>query len=748
MMTSFAWLPDAAWRGAFLLTAAFVVARLLRSQSAAVRHVFWAAAIAGVLAMPILSAVAPVRLPLGVPQRVARLAPALSDRAAARDAIRLTSAPDAGARSHAAPSSAVAASDERPTAPADAPRQPRFTLQGAALAIWLTGALLVALHFLTGVFVFRRMHRRARRVEDPAVRDLMASCAGRIGTRTTPPLLVSPTVAMPCTAGWIRPVVLLPDESRGWSRERLEVVLLHELGHIHRMDIVPHLVAEMTRILYWFNPLVWLAAARLRAEAESATDERVVHAGARPSEYADHLLGIVLAARKAWHPAPLIPLARRTELEGRILAILESSGRALPSARRASGILGLVAVLCMGAASVGGATVVSSVELVEAAVDPTVTPVVPPDDERPEQDTTSPQRAAASAASRETTVSALVETLGDPVASVRQAAAQALGSAKDTAAVRALIEVLRSDASALVRRSAAWSLGEIGDAAAVPALSDALGRDRDVEVRRNAASALGSIDDARATPALTQALERDTDVAVRTKAAEALAEIEDPASIDALIRALDRDTDPGVRRAVIDAIDNLEDSRAVPSVSRALRDGDAEVRRAAADALGSMEDDEAVPALLAAARDADAEVRHAVLEALGNLHDRRAMGAFVGGLSDANVEVRRAAAQGIGNLENVRNVPPELVRAMEDPDAEVRQGVANALGHIGDPAAVRALVAHVGDVNVEVRQAVVNALEEFDDPAVTPALRAALKDANADVREAAARALGNRTRSR
>jgi HEAT repeat protein/beta-lactamase regulating signal transducer with metallopeptidase domain len=756
MMTSLSWLPDAAWRGALLLAAAFAVARLLRAQPAAVRHVLWAGAIAGVMAMPLLSFFAPVRVPLDVPRRIVELAPVSRNIPEAVGKARIATAadPDAGDDAATLPTSVETPPplDAASTLSTEAPRASGMTLAGVATLVWLAGAALVALQFLAGVLAFRRMRSRAEPVEDPEVATLMSACAARIGTQAVPPLLISDTVAMPCTAGWLRPVILLPVESRRWTRERLEVVLLHELGHIHRMDIVPHLLAEMTRILYWFNPLVWLAAARLRAEAESATDERVVHAGARPSDYADHLLGIVLQARKAWHPAPLIPLARRTELEGRILAILESGGRALPSARSASGILVLVAALSLGIASVGSATIVSepSADPVEAATDSPMTPVMLPDEARDtEQEPPAPSpRASAQGASSTSAVSALAEALRDPVASVRQAAAQALGNARDTVAVQALIEVLRSDPSALVRRSAAWSLGEIKNAAAVPALAEALGRDRDPEVRRNAASALGNIDNPRATPALMQALERDTDVAVRTKAAEALSNIEDAAAIDALIRALDRDTDAGVRRAVIDAIDNLEDARALPSVTRALRDANAEVRRAAAEALGSMEDNDAVPALIAVARDADAEVRYAVLNALGNLSDRRAIETFVGALGDRDVEVRRAAAQGIGNLENIRNAPPALIRAMDDADADVRQSAAHALEHIGDPAAVGALIARITDSSADVRQAVVDALEEFDDPAVTAALRTALKDSNSDVREAAARALGNRTKNR
>jgi len=87
-------------------------------------------------------------------------------------------------------------------------------------------------------------------------------------------------------------------------------------------------------------------------------------------------------------------------------------------------------------------------------------------------------------------------------------------------------------------------------------------------------------------------------------------------------------------------------------------------------------------------------------------------------------------------------------RRMDDRDAEVRHAVAHALGHIEDPAALGALVAHVSDPSVEVRQAVVESLDQFDDPSVTAALRTALKDTDPEVRQQAARALGNRKRSK
>jgi HEAT repeat protein/beta-lactamase regulating signal transducer with metallopeptidase domain len=748
-MTSFSWLPDAAWRGALLLSIVFVLARLLTSQPAAVRHVLWAGALGGVMAMPILPVLAPARFRIALPQPILDLAPATRTGGAGDNQAGAAHSASQGALDVATPLPAGLPSVERsgthsPAASAAGWRA-SITPARVAVVVWLLGAAFLALRLLAGFVALRRLTRRADEVDDPATLALLSACAVRIGTHTTPRLLVSPAVAMPCTAGWLHPIIVLPGEYAAWDRERLEVVLLHELGHIRRMDIVPHLLGEVTRVVYWFNPLVWVAAARLRAEAEGATDDRVVRAGARPTDYAAHLLDIVIQASPAAHPAPVIPLARRSEFEGRVLAILESGGRALPRARWAAGVMVMVAGLSLGVASMGGATgpVASSTD--EGAPDESA--VVPEEVRGAAAPEPAPrQQTAGQGVARTSTVEALAEALRDPVASVRQAAAQALGGTRDSIAVRALMEVLRSDESAAVRRSAAWALGEIADAAAIPALADALTRDRDAEVRRNAASALGSIDNPRATPALTQALERDAEVSVRKQAAESLANIEDPGAIDALIRALDRDDDPGVRRAVIEAIDNLEGARAVPAVSRALRDDNVEVRRAAAEALGSMDDRDAVPPLMAAARDANAEMRRAVVQSLGNLGDRRAIPAFVAALSDTDVEVRRAAAQAFGNLENVRTAPPELLRAIDDRDAEVRHEVAHALGHIGDPDAVRPLIAHITDANVEVRRAVVESLDEFDDPAVVGALQTALKDQDPEVRKSAAEGLGNRSR--
>ena len=75
---------------------------------------------------------------------------------------------------------------------------------------------------------------------------------------------------------------MLPVAAQDWSDEQLRSVLLHELAHIKRRDVLGQLLAQFACALHWFNPLVWFAAWRLHVERERACDDLVL-AKRRPS---------------------------------------------------------------------------------------------------------------------------------------------------------------------------------------------------------------------------------------------------------------------------------------------------------------------------------------------------------------------------------------------------------------------------------------------------------------------------------
>jgi TonB family protein len=117
----------------------------------------------------------------------------------------------------------------------------------------------------------------------------------------------------------------MPTDAAAWSEERRRIVLLHELAHVRRGDVAAHLFARVAFAFYWWNPLAWTAWREFLKERERATDDLVLNAGTRASDYAGHLLEVARTMRASsatgW---AAIAMARPSQLEGRLVAILDS----------------------------------------------------------------------------------------------------------------------------------------------------------------------------------------------------------------------------------------------------------------------------------------------------------------------------------------------------------------------------------------------------------------------------------------
>ena len=95
------------------------------------------------------------------------------------------------------------------------------------------------------------------------------------GCRTAVSLVESNSLKAPCLFGFRKPKLLLP-KSLNLSDSELRLVLMHELMHVKRWDVLLNWVIIVVQALHWFNPVIWLAMRRLRAARESVCDELVI----------------------------------------------------------------------------------------------------------------------------------------------------------------------------------------------------------------------------------------------------------------------------------------------------------------------------------------------------------------------------------------------------------------------------------------------------------------------------------------
>jgi beta-lactamase regulating signal transducer with metallopeptidase domain len=102
---------------------------------------------------------------------------------------------------------------------------------------------------------------------------------------------LSHLVDVPCMAGYLKPVILLPFIlTTCLSAEELEAIILHELAHIKRNDYLVNLLQQVIAILLFFNPCAILISRIINEEREHCCDDLVVKATASPLIYAKALL--------------------------------------------------------------------------------------------------------------------------------------------------------------------------------------------------------------------------------------------------------------------------------------------------------------------------------------------------------------------------------------------------------------------------------------------------------------------------
>ena len=320
---------DAAIKGAMLVLVAAIAAYLLRNRSAASRHAVWTAAVVGHLAIPVLAITLPEwRLPI-LPA-AAWMTTAMEQPAADSE---LPPRSTEVAPNNAATGGAEATGNASLKSPVDQPstvaeNRPTPGPLTILAAIWLAGALLVLLRLAVGTWRVGQLARDGARVEDGVWLSLTQKLANRLGVTRPLTLLRGESLAVPVTWGIVYPAVLLPQDADSWPEERRRFVLVHEMAHVKRFDALTQLLAQFSLAVFWFDPLVWLASHRMRVEREHACDDYVLRDGTAPSLYAGELLEMVQSIGTPRHDraAPAfaaLAMARRSEFEGRMLAILD-----------------------------------------------------------------------------------------------------------------------------------------------------------------------------------------------------------------------------------------------------------------------------------------------------------------------------------------------------------------------------------------------------------------------------------------
>jgi TonB family protein len=308
-------------KGSFFLLSALFLTLALRRASAGARHLVWTLALGAMLLLPIFS--------LTLPAWNLRL-------------IRVAEAEARGERNTISEGSIVVSrnhqfNSKQVVRPASAAFKRAVRPAGVEwiLSFWAIGWLLLAARLISGEVRACWLVKRSRPLTTGEALFILENLRTRLHISRAVALRSSTEVAIPFTRGTLRPTVVLPAGAREWSRTQLAYVLAHEMAHVRRFDYLTQLAAQVACAVFWFHPLVWLAALEMRRERERACDDAVLSLGHRAADYGEFLLALSRSLQPldgAWLTG--VGMAQSSQLEVRMRVLLDPKLNHKPLAAR------------------------------------------------------------------------------------------------------------------------------------------------------------------------------------------------------------------------------------------------------------------------------------------------------------------------------------------------------------------------------------------------------------------------------
>lgn len=242
----------------------------------------------------------------------------------------------------ARPASGPAAPEGTPSLQPDRSRGPAPPPGKGLLAplfgCWLLGALLHAAFAAWKLGSVRRLLRDAEPVASTRVQEELARLASGSRLRRLPPLRTSRAVPGPLLVGLLRPVLLLPTDLLEVARTgELRLALAHEIAHLRRGDLWLGLLPGLAQGLFFFHPLVRLAAQEWALSREAACDAETLQlTEAPPADYGRFLLRLAASAPPAVGALGANPTYRTLE---RRLKMLNEFRSPVPAGARAAALV-------------------------------------------------------------------------------------------------------------------------------------------------------------------------------------------------------------------------------------------------------------------------------------------------------------------------------------------------------------------------------------------------------------------------
>ncbi|GKU26525.1 M56 family metallopeptidase [Clostridium folliculivorans] len=189
---------------------------------------------------------------------------------------------------------------------------------------WLIGVTLLASYILFSYILFNLKINSSSKSNAADLYLILDKCKKKLRINRNVKIIYSNYITSPCILGIITPKILIPGFlSKELDPKDLEYIILHELSHLKKNDLMLNWIMTSLQVIYWFNPIIWIAFNKARKDCELSCDSFVLGTISKTAykEYGETLLKIAASYTDyKWTPG-VTSIVSKGEIKRRIIMI-------------------------------------------------------------------------------------------------------------------------------------------------------------------------------------------------------------------------------------------------------------------------------------------------------------------------------------------------------------------------------------------------------------------------------------------
>ncbi|RII32979.1 peptidase M56 [Clostridium chromiireducens] len=143
--------------------------------------------------------------------------------------------------------------------------------------LWILGVVLLIWIFISAHKKFKQIVGASIKDVDNTHKEILYNCMNIMNIKTVVELLYCPKINSPSLCGLIKPKILIPiNIVENIDAEDFKYIIMHELTHLKKKDLLINWIITLLSIIYWFNPIVLYCLNKMRKDCEFSCDNHVI----------------------------------------------------------------------------------------------------------------------------------------------------------------------------------------------------------------------------------------------------------------------------------------------------------------------------------------------------------------------------------------------------------------------------------------------------------------------------------------